>query len=259
MSIYARKYGEWAELADWFESAKPQHKHVLFAIQFPRVYHVWMGMKAIKTFGELLTNFFGPLFEATAAPEKHVALAKLLSQIRCFDTVDNEAKEDVYFLEGLPPASEYDSQDNPPYSYYTFYFWYNMRALNALRQAKGMNTFKLRPHAGEAGPSHHLATTFLFANGISHGINLEREPVLQYLYYLANVPISVSPISNACLFLPYAMCASNVHRGAHACVSLASRNRRLSLRPRMAPHVPSPCGSRSTGTPSRRSSSVGST
>ena len=214
MSIYARKYGEWAELADWFESAKPQHKHVLFAIQFPRVYHVWMGMKA---------------------------------------------KEDVYFLEGLPPASEYDSQDNPPYSYYTFYFWYNMRALNALRQAKGMNTFKLRPHAGEAGPSHHLATTFLFANGISHGINLEREPVLQYLYYLANVPISVSPISNACLFLPYAMCASNEHRGAHACMSLASRNRMLSLRPRMASHVSSPCGSRSTGTPSRRSSSVGST
>ena len=37
----------------------------------------------------------------------------------------------------------------------------------------------LRPHAGEAGPAHHLASAFLLCDGVSHGINLEREPVLQ--------------------------------------------------------------------------------
>jgi len=204
VSIYARKYAEWFDLADWFERAKPQHRHVLFAIQFPRIYHVWKEAKAVATFAELLHNFFGPLFEATASPEKHAALSSLLSQIGCIDTVDNEAQDDAYFVDQLPPASQYDGPFNPPYSYYTVYFWHNLRALNAMRHAKGLNTFQLRPHAGEAGPVHHLACTFLFAHGISHGINLADQPVLQYIHYLAAVPISVSPISNACLFLPYA-------------------------------------------------------
>jgi AMP deaminase len=204
VSVYARKYGEWAELGDWFETARPWHKHVLYAIQFPRVYHVWKKMKAINNFGELLNNFFGPMFEATLHPEKHENLAKLLKQIKCIDTVDNEAQDDPFFISEYPPATKYERDQNPPYSYYTFYFWHNLRALNAIRQDKGLNTFKFRPHAGEAGPPHHLASTFLFANGISHGINLEHQPVLQYLYYLADFPISVSPISNACLFLPYA-------------------------------------------------------
>ena len=204
ISIYARSYGEWEELAQWFKRAEPQHRHVLFAVQCPRVYHVWRKASAIQTFADMLTNFFGPMIEATKHPEKHPAIARLLSQISCIDTVDNEAVEDDFFVGELPPPSKYTAAVNPPYAYYTVYFWHNLRGLNALRQAKGLNTFQLRPHAGEAGPVHHLASTFLFAHGISHGINLEHQPVLQYLYYLAQVPISVSPISNACLFVPYA-------------------------------------------------------
>ena len=166
--MYARKYGEWAELGDWFETTRPWHKHVLYAIQFPRVYHVWKKMKAISNFGELLNNFFGPMFEATLHPKKHENLAKLLKHIKCIDTVDNEAQDDPFFISEYPPANKYDSDKNPPYSYYTFYFWHNLRALNAICQDKGLNTFKFRPHAGEAGPPHHLASTFLFANGISY-------------------------------------------------------------------------------------------
>jgi len=176
---------------------------VLWAVQCPRVYHVWKKM-GMKNFGELLTNFFGPIFEATKEPEKHPELADLLTKIRCIDTVDNEAINDGYDVSKYPPASEYDKAESPPYSYFHFYFWANLRAVNFLREAKGMNSLRLRPHAGEAGPWHHLGTTFLFCDGISHGINLEHNPVLQYLYYIGQIGISVSPISNACLFVPYA-------------------------------------------------------
>nr|XP_029150468.1 uncharacterized protein At4g37920-like [Arachis hypogaea] len=48
-----------------------------------------------------------------------------------------------------------------------------------------MATIKLRPHYGEAGDTDHLATAFLLCHNISHGINLRKTPVLQYLYYLA--------------------------------------------------------------------------
>ena len=90
-----------------------------------------------------------------------------------------------------------------------------------LRESKGMNTIKFRPHAGEvkslqcssvplrysgvvfsligmaaqAGDVDHLAATFLLCHSISHGINLRKSPVLQYLYYLGQVilPVLVLP------------------------------------------------------------------
>lgn len=39
----------------------------------------------------------------------------------------------------------------------------------------------------QAGDSDHLAAGFLLCHNISHGINLRKTPVLQYLYYLAQV------------------------------------------------------------------------
>ena len=56
---------------------------------------------------------------------------------------------------------------------------------------------------GEAGPVHHLSSAFLFADGISHGVRLSRDASLQYMYYIAQIGVSVSPISNGILFVHY--------------------------------------------------------
>jgi len=95
---------------------------------------------------------------------------------------------------------DWNREDPPPYSYYAYYIWANLYQLNALRATLGLNTFKFRPHCGEAGATHHLATMFLLADGINHGINLAKEPSIQYLYYLTQIGISVSPLSNNALF-----------------------------------------------------------
>ncbi|KAL0582606.1 AMP deaminase 1 [Plecturocebus cupreus] len=42
------------------------------------------------------------------------------------------------------------------------------------------------------------------ADNISHGLNLKMSPVLQYLFFLAQIPIAMSPLSNNSLFLEYA-------------------------------------------------------
>lgn len=66
-----------------------------------------------------------------------------------------------------------------------------------------MNTFVLRPHCGEAGPVQHLVCGYLMAENISHGLLLRKVPVLQYLFYLTQIGIAMSPLSNNSLFLNY--------------------------------------------------------
>jgi AMP deaminase len=103
----------------------------------------------------------------------------------------------------MPSPGEWTSKHNPAYAYYAYYMYANLYTLNRLREARGFNTFSLRPHAGEAGDLDHLASTFLLAENIAHGINLRKSPCLQYLYYAAQVGLCMSPLSNNSLFLDY--------------------------------------------------------
>ena len=89
------------------------------------------------------------------------------------------------------------------YYYWNYFLSANLRVLNAYRAARGFTQFSFRPHSGEAGDIDHLAATFLTAESINHGINLKRTPSLQYLYYLAQVGLAVSPLSNNRLFVEY--------------------------------------------------------
>jgi AMP deaminase len=78
-----------------------------------------------------------------------------------------------------------------------------LAALNHLRASKGLNCFEFRPHSGEAGDVDHLTSCFLVANKINHGIQLRKAPGLHYLYYLCQIGLAMSPLSNNKLFLDY--------------------------------------------------------
>ena len=208
-SIYGRKPSEWKTFAKWVRRWQvDEMPGVLIAIQLPRVYPVWRRMGAVTSFGGMLRNFWGPLFEAALSDEDD-DVKWLLDKIRVIDTVDDESIEDHPDLAGLCGADDWTSEKNPPYGYYAYYMHENLARLNALLRARKLRSSPLtfKPHAGEAGPADHLATAFLFSDGVSHGINLETQQeavALQYLYYAAQVPIGVSPISNSVLFLKYA-------------------------------------------------------
>jgi AMP deaminase len=64
-------------------------------------------------------------------------------------------------------------------------------------------TFVFRPHSGEAGDTDHLTSAFLTSHSISHGILLRKVPALQYLFYLKQIGIAMSPLSNNALFLTF--------------------------------------------------------
>jgi AMP deaminase len=98
---------------------------------------------------------------------------------------------------------EWDLVHEPAYAYWAYYVWANLYVLNGLRAARGLGHIAFRPHAGEAGDVDHLVAAFLLAKNIAHGINLRKSPVMQHLFYLAQIGLNLSPLSNNRLFLDY--------------------------------------------------------
>ena len=203
ISIYGRRMVEWDTLASWVLNNRIYSKNVVWLIQLPRLYNIYRGQGTIQNFQQMLDNIFRPLFEVTVDPSSHPALHHFLQLIVGFDMVDDESKPERRPSKHMRTPEEWDVPHNPAFSYYAYYVYANLYTLNRLRERKGLNTISFRPHAGEAGDIDHLAAAFLLTKNIAHGINLRKSPVLQYLYYLTQIGLNLSPLSNNSLFLDY--------------------------------------------------------
>ncbi|XP_034251283.1 AMP deaminase 2 isoform X1 [Thrips palmi] len=223
LSIYGKSPDEWDKLATWAITYDVYSDNVRWLIQIPRLYDIFKSNKLMKNFQEILNNIFKPLFEVTNDPNTHPALHKFLQYVIGFDSVDDESKpENPLFDKDVPPPAEWCDEENPPYAYYLYYTFANLTVLNAFRKDQGLNTFVLRPHCGEAGPIQHLVCGFMMAENISHGLLLRKVPVLQYLYYLAQIGIAMSPLSNNSLFLNYHRNPLPEYLARGLCVSLST-------------------------------------
>ncbi|XP_034118774.1 AMP deaminase 2 isoform X2 [Drosophila nasuta] len=204
LSIYGKSPDEWNKLAKWAIDNDVYSTNIRWLIQIPRLFDIFKSNKMMTSFQEILNNIFLPLFEATNKPNENPNLHRFLHYVIGFDSVDDESKpENPLFDSDVPRPEEWTYEENPPYAYYIYYMYANMTVLNKFRQQRGLNTFVLRPHCGEAGPVQHLVCGFLMAENISHGLLLRKVPVLQYLYYLTQIGIAMSPLSNNSLFLNY--------------------------------------------------------
>ncbi|KAL7640292.1 UNVERIFIED_CONTAM: hypothetical protein RMT77_009706 [Armadillidium vulgare] len=204
LSIYGKSIDEWDKLSDWAVNHNVYSNNIRWLIQVPRLFDIFKNNKIMNNFGELVENVFRPLFEVTIDPKSHPNLHSFLQYVIGFDSVDDESKPEISVLDkDTPPPQRWDDSENPPYAYYLYYMYANICTLNRLRSDRGLNTFVLRPHCGEAGAIQHLVTGFLLTENISHGLLLRKAPVLQYLYYLSQIGIAMSPLSNNSLFLNY--------------------------------------------------------
>ncbi|KAJ2358496.1 AMP deaminase [Coemansia sp. RSA 2618] len=203
ISIYGRSADEWDKLAAWVVDNKVFSANVRWLIQVPRLYNVYKAGGIVASFDQVLENLFRPLFEVTQDPRRHPKLHVFLQRVVGFDSVDDESKPERRMHKKYPLPRDWAQSANPPYTYYCYFTMANMCALNQWRARRGFNTFVFRPHAGEAGDTEHLAATFLSAQSINHGILLRKVPALQYLYYLQQIGLAMSPLSNNALFLVY--------------------------------------------------------
>ncbi|XP_069966613.1 AMP deaminase 2 isoform X3 [Bactrocera oleae] len=204
LSIYGKSPDEWKKLAKWAIEYNVHSTNVRWLIQIPRLYDIFKSNNLMNSFQNILDNIFKPLFEVTSRPSEHPDLHRFLNYVIGFDSVDDESKPENPIIDlDIPTPEAWSEEENPPYAYYIYYMYANMTVLNQYRKARGMNTFVLRPHCGEAGPVQHLVCGYLMAENISHGLLLRKVPVLQYLFYLTQIGIAMSPLSNNSLFLNY--------------------------------------------------------
>lgn len=208
LSIYGMERHEWLDLAKWLLTdwkSKDFPGNMMstdnrWVIQIPRLWRIYSKKHEARqpNFAEMLENIFTPMFEATLDPRAHPEVAETLQHIVAIDSVDDEgASEEA--LSGDKPA-DWKSQKSPSYAWQTYFIWANLCVLNKLRKSKGLNIITFRPHAGETGDPMHLGATYMLCESINHGINLEHQVSLQYLYYLDQIGLSISPLSNNFLF-----------------------------------------------------------
>lgn len=203
ISIYGKSLDEWDKLAAWVIDNKLFSHNVRWLIQIPRLYDVYKASGLMSSFEQVVKNLFQPLFEVTKDPNSHPKLHVFLQRVVGFDSVDDESKVERRLFKKFPVPRAWEAKQNPPYSYWIYYLFANMTSLNHWRKKRGFNTFVLRPHCGEAGDSEHLAAAALCCHSISHGLLLRKVPLLQYIFYLEQIGIAMSPLSNNALFLAY--------------------------------------------------------
>ncbi|OIW34791.1 AMP deaminase [Coniochaeta ligniaria NRRL 30616] len=203
VSIYGRSYDEWDKLAAWVVDNKLFSHNVRWLIQIPRLYDVYKASGLMDSMEPVIKNVFEPLFKVTRDPSSNPKLHIFLQRVIGFDSVDDESKVERRLWKKFPVPRDWRTKQNPPYSYWIYYLFANMVSLNHWRKQRGFNTFVLRPHCGEAGDSEHLAAAVLCCHSISHGLLLRKVPLLQYIFYLEQIGIAMSPLSNNALFLAY--------------------------------------------------------
>eukprot|EP01138_Halocafeteria_seosinensis_P016443 gb/GECG01016774.1/.p1 GENE.gb/GECG01016774.1/~~gb/GECG01016774.1/.p1 ORF type:complete len:1139 (+),score=161.45 gb/GECG01016774.1/:1-3417(+) len=203
LSVYGRRRNEWSRLAKWFVRNHLYSSNVRWMIQIPRLYEVYKSSGLINTFQDMLDNIFLPLWHVSVDPSCDPDLHHFLTLVVGFDCVDDESKQEAARDAQVPPPDEWDLNHPPPYYYWVYYLATNLKTLNIFRAKRGLTTFSFRPHSGEAGEVDHLVATFLYAESVNHGITMSKNPPLQYLYYLMQIGLAMSPLSNNKLFVDY--------------------------------------------------------
>ncbi|CAD8082319.1 unnamed protein product [Paramecium sonneborni] len=118
----------------------------------------------IDCFYDMIDNILRPLFYITINPTIDPFYIKPYSKQHVLILLVMRSQFTAYILD--------------------YYIYANLYKLNALRQQRGLNTFKFRPHYGEAANIDHLTTAYLVSDGINHGLELQKSPVCNICFIL---------------------------------------------------------------------------
>nr|CCC92844.1 putative adenosine monophosphate deaminase [Trypanosoma congolense IL3000] len=203
LPIYGASSKEWELLSDWFDTHGMASVHNRWMVPIPRIHSYLRERGKVQTFAEYIENIFKPLWTGSLHPSKDPRLFHFINHISGFDCVEDERRHDAPLNTATRPPHEWTTEEEPPYNYYMYHVWANIYSLNEFRRRRKFSTFSFRPSCGETGPVEHLIGGFLLANAINYGVTLADDAPLQYLFYLARIGVTVSPLSNNTKVLGY--------------------------------------------------------
>ncbi|AYU75806.1 adenosine monophosphate deaminase, putative [Leishmania donovani] len=196
LSVYGASAEEWALLSHWFDTHGMSSSHNQWVVQVPRIYSSLRKAGRVASFAEYLEHVFEPLWRISLHPNSDPRLFHFINHIAAFDCVEDERRPDVPLHLAMRSPHEWTTEDEPPYNYYLYHLYANLRSLNRFRQRRRFSVFSFRPSCGEAGSVDHLIGGFLLAQGVNYGVRLADSAPLQYLFYLAQIGVTLSPLSN---------------------------------------------------------------
>jgi len=219
--ILGRSKDEWDILSRWIVN------NDLVSPQFRWLISIRLNYKELRindevtNFEQYLRNIFEPLFEVLDNPESHPELSQVISNISGFTTTNYEGKNEYKVY---PNPTDWSNEENPPYFYYMFYIWSNMNSLNSYRERKGLRKFLLRPISGFTGSLSELEVAFLLTDSVCHGNQLKNSAILQYLFYLEQVGISMAILKEDAVIVNYKDHPFNkfLKRGLNVTIATAS-------------------------------------
>ncbi|KAG5511626.1 hypothetical protein JKF63_07222 [Porcisia hertigi] len=196
LSVYGASAEEWALLSHWFDTHGMHSSHNQWVVQVPRIYSSLRKAGRVSNFAEYLENIFEPLWRISLHPNSDPRLFHFVNHIAAFDCVEDERRPDMPLHLAKRAPHEWTTEEEPPYNYYLYHLYANIRSLNHFRQRRRFSIFSFRPSCGEAGSVDHLIGGFLLARSINYGVRLADSAPLQYLFYLAQIGVTMSPLSN---------------------------------------------------------------
>jgi AMP deaminase len=200
---------EWDKLAKWLitNDLDELHRTNRWVVALPRqTIRKESTSEAFEFHQKHLENIFLPLFLATLAPEdpKNVDIAQFLQHVGAIMIVSDEEFRESDFQRKRRRPAEVPWNENVCDLYFAYYVWANLTVLNCFRRRKGLNTIQFRAVAGERSTQlDTLLYSFLLGDAVSHGLLLEGQPVLQYLYGAKRIGVCMSPLAHNGLNRPY--------------------------------------------------------
>jgi AMP deaminase len=198
MSEYQKMENGWSSIASWIVDNKLVSHNVKWVMRIARNYPNLLRAGVVNNFQDFLDLIFKPLFDVSIDPESDFNLHFFLTKTSAVSLLPESLAIDIIMdFSKLPSPSEWATDTNPPYGYYLYYLFKNLTNLNSFRASKNQTLLTLRPSVASLTETHateSLATSFLFGHTIINGERLIHHPVLQYLYYLKQIGISISPL-----------------------------------------------------------------
>ena len=115
--------------AQWYCDNRLTSPNARWMIQIPRLYEEYRKAGFLRNFQELIDNILAPLFEVSLDPATDPKLDTFPRQVVGFDCVDDERKLEHMESSLLHPA-EWTGEENPTYTYWSYFVYANLRSLN---------------------------------------------------------------------------------------------------------------------------------